>query len=167
MCVQMILKILHSNIFFVSAGYHEQEDFHWLKDEVGAEYVVYKPIDDEGVAFLFETICNKKPKEKPENDFLSKLKEQYKATIPEKWQMLHDLIKSLSEDPADEKSLKALRQELHKISGSAGTYGFPKASDLCRHAEKEIVLLLKDSSPISSQLLSYFQNLFLISLFIL
>jgi len=71
---------------------------------------------------------------------------EYKKTIPEKLNLISHLIGTLT-DQKTEESLKALHEALHTLCGNSGTYGFIKASNLCRSLDNELKDQLKNFSP--------------------
>lgn len=76
--------------------------------------------------------------ETPEEDILAKFTREYKETIPLKIQTITDLLDRLKVK-IDLETLKELRMHIHKIAGSAGTYGFKAVSEQCRAFEKELI----------------------------
>ncbi|QLH37528.1 MAG: Hpt domain-containing protein [Parachlamydiaceae bacterium] len=56
--------------------------------------------------------------------------------MPEKLKLLRKYIDELKSDP-QESTLKALRLEVHKMAGSAGSFGFPRTSEICKEFEKK------------------------------
>jgi HPt (histidine-containing phosphotransfer) domain-containing protein len=67
----------------------------------------------------------------------NKIQEDYKRSIHGKIEKLHQLIERVKER-RDFESLQALRMEVHKIAGSAGSYGFMHVSQLCKQLEIEL-----------------------------
>lgn len=78
-------------------------------------------------------------------DTLKKLSQKYREEIPEKLKLLRKYIDELKSDP-QESTLKALRLEVHKMAGSAGSFGFPRTSEICKEFEKEILQVLSNFS---------------------
>jgi chemotaxis protein histidine kinase CheA len=68
------------------------------------------------------------------------LMDNYKNSIPKKIKDLQLLIDNLRNSISEE-GLKALRMEVHKIRGNAGSYGFMPVTEIC--ASFENVLLEK------------------------
>ena len=60
-----------------------------------------------------------------------KLFEEYRKSIPEKIKAMRDAAIKLKEKFSQE-DLTALRFIVHKTAGNAGTFGYPKVSDLCK-----------------------------------
>ncbi len=74
----------------------------------------------------------------PPEDIIVRFTREYRETIPEKIRVLTGLIDKLKEK-IDLETLKEFRMQIHKIAGSAGTYGFKTVSTLCREFEKELI----------------------------
>ena len=72
------------------------------------------------------------------SDILKQFTEEYKLTVPEKLEKIQQLIDQLREK-IDEENLKVLRMHIHKIAGSAGTYGFTTVSEVCIRFEKDLL----------------------------
>lgn len=83
------------------------------------------------------------------DSYLIKLKEQYKKTIPEKLSRVKQLIGDLQKQPSKD-SLSALRAEVHKIAGNAGTYGYHEVSALCKDFESHLIHILREAEKTSS-----------------
>ena len=77
-----------------------------------------------------------------------RLQEQYRNTIPQKLSELKQLILAVQKSPTLE-TLGALRISVHKLAGSAGTYGFADVSAICKKMELEILATI-DRIPLSS-----------------
>ena len=73
-----------------------------------------------------------------ENKILEELKKQYKEGIPGKIQKIESLIQSFNQSWTKD-SLKALRIEIHKLAGNAGTYGYLDVSVLCKKLDQELM----------------------------
>ena len=69
---------------------------------------------------------------------MKELMEKYKKSIPDKLSKIHELINEVKRSPTQE-ALAALRLAIHKLAGSAGTYGYEQASILCQELEKKLV----------------------------
>lgn len=74
----------------------------------------------------------------PEEDILARFTREYRETITEKEQVIAQLIDNLRTH-IDLENLKALRMQIHKIAGSAGTYGFKSVSVVCRQFERTLL----------------------------
>ncbi|MEI8366195.1 MAG: Hpt domain-containing protein [Parachlamydiaceae bacterium] len=65
------------------------------------------------------------------NTSLNRIFAEYRASIPQKLELLETLIKEVKTAGSEEK-MKELRLQVHKISGSAGMYGYTKAGEICK-----------------------------------
>lgn len=83
------------------------------------------------------------PESSISSEDLKKLREFYIGTIPEKLELIEKLIQEM-ETTVYEKTLIELRMHIHKIAGSAGTYGFPTVSVICRQFEGEILKKIEE-----------------------
>ena len=73
------------------------------------------------------------------------LMQAYRQSIPSKLSLINSLICEVQKN-GDLESLKALRFAIHKLAGSAGSYGYPEVSALCKELEKELILKIDDFS---------------------
>lgn len=64
---------------------------------------------------------------------LQTLRNDYAARLPQEIQVLRDLVSKLAEPESQREALDQLNQKLHKLAGSAGSFGFP---DLGKQAKK-------------------------------
>jgi len=87
-----------------------------------------------------------------------KLQHQYQESIPEKINTLKQLI-SQFQNIQDLDSLTSLRNAVHKIAGSAGTYGYSEVSKICKEFEGDLIQKIKDfSNGAHSDWLTDFEN---------
>jgi CheY-like chemotaxis protein/HPt (histidine-containing phosphotransfer) domain-containing protein len=73
------------------------------------------------------------------NEALRVLRERYRATIANTVAALRQIADQLSADPSAPEIVDALRRELHRIHGTAGSYGFADASRLAADLEQAAV----------------------------
>lgn len=71
------------------------------------------------------------------------LQKEYTRTIPEKLACLEQLIQEVRRNLCAE-TLTALRFEIHKMAGNAGTYGYPRTGNICK--QFDVVLIQKIES---------------------
>lgn len=64
---------------------------------------------------------------------LQALRDDYAARLPNEIQSLRDLASNLAKPELQQEALNQLNQKLHKLAGSAGSFGFP---DLGKQAKK-------------------------------
>ncbi len=69
---------------------------------------------------------------------LAQLQEKYLQSLPEELTYLEGLSKTLQANTLDALTISTLHQRLHKITGSAGTFGLPKLSQMSRSIEQRL-----------------------------
>ncbi len=62
------------------------------------------------------------------------LQERYKASFPEKRRLILDLRNSFNNGG----DIAEVKQELHKLAGSSGMYGYSNIASICREAMDSI-----------------------------
>ena len=78
------------------------------------------------------------------SDPLAELKASYLEKIGEKLEQIESSIANIQNEGSDE-NLEALKKVVHKIAGSAGSYGFPEVTRLCKAKENELLSLIGNS----------------------
>jgi CheY-like chemotaxis protein/HPt (histidine-containing phosphotransfer) domain-containing protein len=73
------------------------------------------------------------------NDALRVLRERYRATIGNTVAALRQIAAQLAASPTAPEVVDALRRELHRVHGTAGSYGFADASRLAAELEQAAV----------------------------
>jgi len=80
--------------------------------------------------------------DKPINESVAKklaqLQASYIQALPNELSILEDVASTLQADALDTASINSLHQRLHKITGSAGTFGLPHISKLSRAIEQRL-----------------------------
>ena len=76
---------------------------------------------------------------------LKELQLRYQESIPEKVNNLRQLINQF-QNLQDLDTLNSLRNAVHKIAGSAGTYGFSEVSKICKEFEGNLIQKIKNFS---------------------
>jgi len=72
------------------------------------------------------------------SDALRTLRERFRETSAGTIALLEDLARQLAADPAAAETIAALRRELHRVHGTAGSYGFAEASRLAGKLEQRV-----------------------------
>ncbi len=72
------------------------------------------------------------------------LRERYRAATPRTLALLRDPAALLEREPDAAEPLAVLRRELHRVRGTAGSYGFAEASVLCGAMEERAVRWSED-----------------------
>ena len=80
------------------------------------------------------------------SDALRTLRERFRETSAGTIALLEDLARQLNADPAAPETISALRRELHRVHGTAGSYGFSEASRLAAKLEQRVESWEKDPS---------------------
>jgi diguanylate cyclase (GGDEF)-like protein len=70
------------------------------------------------------------------DDKIKALQDNYRLGLPEKLTSIKTLHQSFSHSKNNYTAIEPLEKALHKLAGSAGTYGFNKLSALAKHAKK-------------------------------
>jgi len=66
---------------------------------------------------------------------LQALRDDYAARLPNEIQSLRDLVSNLAKPELQQESLNKLNQKLHKLAGSAGSFGFPELGKQAKKLE--------------------------------
>ena len=72
------------------------------------------------------------------NNRLEKLTTEYRATFPHKKDQLESAFLALSDNGWSQDALADLKQLVHKLSGSTGTYGFTELARLTQSLDNKI-----------------------------
>ena len=72
----------------------------------------------------------------PEADIPPELLLEYRRAVATQVAAIKACADRLEKHPADRDALETFRREVHKVRGSAGSYGFPEASDLAAGMEE-------------------------------
>lgn len=103
------------------------------------DYVLTKSQLERDIDSLLKAVVERKsiPAAKPQRKSrMPELKRQYDAEIPDRITFLQQLAKASQHHPEEIGEFKAA---VHKISGTAGTFGYGPVTDLCKAMELEIV----------------------------
>lgn len=74
------------------------------------------------------------------------LRTEYKKGLPKKFSTLTRLVTCLVEHPEDREAFDALCTCVHKIRGSAGSFGLDRLSQAAAEWEQQLDLMLPDPS---------------------
>ncbi len=66
---------------------------------------------------------------------LQQLREEYAATIAQRIDTIESGLESLASSTSSSQDLNSVFRDIHKLSGSAGTFGYTKLTDLSRYME--------------------------------
>lgn len=129
-------------IVVISGMFKDSDHFNKLKESLKVNYVIDKPIPSDAAHRLLYDLCHKEPKAQTLEDALARLKQKYDKMIPSIVAEVERLILNVKEK-GDEVSLKELKQNVHKIAGSAGSAGYPSVSILCKRWEQWLIKKLE------------------------
>lgn len=122
----------------------------FLKKEL-INFVLQKPITPQQIDSMFANLFKEKAPEKIEqHSNLADLKSAYEATIYDKIEKLSGLIDTVHKNPTST-ALLELKNELQKIGGSAGSFGFSLVSSLCKDLAHSISEKIVDGTPVDSE----------------
>ena len=76
---------------------------------------------------------------------MKRFQQDFAAQLPARLQEARQLLEACREAPADDDRLRALHRSVHKLAGTAGTFGMPEVSQGARAIEDELDLLLERS----------------------
>ena len=85
------------------------------------------------------------------SDALRTLRERFRETSAGTIALLEDLARQLVADPSAPETISALRRELHRVHGTAGSYGFVEASRLAAKLEQRVGAWEQDAGHETSQ----------------
>ena len=115
---------------------------------------IKKPIDATEVHQVFTKLLQSwAPLKPPPLD--PKMQKHYTETIPKKLGELKTLIDAIHTTISMD-TLTNLRLAVHKIAGSAGTYGYWRVSQLCKKLELDLLSKINQGSSISDLNLDLF-----------
>lgn len=129
-------KESQSPIAVISGIFRDEQTFKMLREKYAVNFILDKPIYPLQLDQLLVQLCPQKQLPKASNK-LDELKKQYVKTVSDKIILLKELIKTVQDKP-EANSLTALKNAVHKIAGSAGSYGFLDVSALCKELEFQI-----------------------------
>lgn len=131
--LSLLKKIQHENtpsIFFVTR-HKTAAEFEKLKKEFGVDFVLETPFDIGEIQALIHAIVHKPPSAPIEGLSEAHVK-KYQASIFDKIKRIEQLILEIEENPQLKDALIDLRNEVHKIAGSAASYGYTIVSKACK-----------------------------------
>jgi HPt (histidine-containing phosphotransfer) domain-containing protein len=72
------------------------------------------------------------------NEKLKLLRERYRASADQIVEGFRDIARQLAAAPTDDTVLDGLRRELHRVHGTAGSYGYAVVSELAATLEERV-----------------------------
>jgi DNA-binding response OmpR family regulator len=132
-------------IAVISGVFQDEKTFRKLKEKDSVDFVINKPISRENLEHLFVCLFkNKKNNGSNQEGDFNNLILHYQKTIPEKIEKMTHLIEGVFHH-MDSPTVDALKQEVHKIGGNAGSFGFHYVTKICKELEHQLDLFLKKS----------------------
>ncbi|WP_068470046.1 response regulator [Candidatus Protochlamydia phocaeensis] len=110
-----------------------------FKERENIDFILQKPIFPQQIEHFFQDLRRRhvsSPAGNHENRLLA-LQKEYDSSIFQKIEILTNLIKAVQKDP-NLPQLNELHSEIHKMSGSAGSFGYDSVSILCKKKDEEI-----------------------------
>lgn len=134
-------------IVFISRIYQDAASFRLLRENLRVNFVLEKPIQPNEVHQLFIHLCElisfqSSSHESYSKAFLLGLKISYQKTIPDKIERLEKMILNLQRN-SDVEHIQTLKKEVHKIAGSAGSYGYMAVTKICKALESDLEKLIE------------------------
>lgn len=82
----------------------------------------------------------------PAGDFqqaLDQFRDEFALQVPSRVAEASDRLRACREEPANEAHVRELHRSLHKLAGSAGTFGMARLGDAARAIEQRLEQLLE------------------------
>ncbi|BBM83407.1 protein kinase domain-containing protein [Candidatus Uabimicrobium amorphum] len=137
--IELIRKKFTDVQIALLSNFKNTNDAKEWKEKFAINYIVRKPVNDKELKDLFNNLireANAVDKNDP-NYLLEELKREYEASVDEKLQDIESLLKKAIIDPSVE-NFTELKSAVHKIAGSAGTFGFNEASNICLELDRKL-----------------------------
>ncbi len=125
----------------LSPAFDQLDDYQVLKEEYDVNFVLPTFVSLNHLISLVKNLCA--PREEWESNKIFKalpaaLQKKYRDSLYPKFQHLESLFKTIQADPTSIDALRDIRFEVHKITGSAGAYGYKETSEMCRFCEVQV-----------------------------
>ncbi|MBF0429979.1 MAG: response regulator [Fibrobacteria bacterium] len=128
---------------FISSGYSDAKSYNLLKETHKIDYILNKPLDNQDLKNFFTNISRTtsqiKASEIQDTPFLNDLRKEYVKTLYNKLSKLEKLITRLQSTPNPD-TIRSLKDDIHLLAGSAGSYGFHDVSRIARELESRLKL---------------------------
>lgn len=134
--LRAVPRLARVPVIFMTAKAQKHEIDHYLG--LGAAGVIVKPFDPMTLAGEIRAIVRL-------DSGLASLRDDYAARLPEKLDAIESAIRGARERPDDSARLADARQLAHKLSGTAGAYGFPEVGVAAGRVESALGLLAFDA----------------------
>lgn len=138
-----------SPIAFFTGYAHDEQLLNELKRQQ-VDYLIEKPVSEGELKNLLAVISEQQRnilKALHPYDKVYSLKNKYDKTIPEKIATLQNLTRSF-ELFGDIQHLTELKNYVHKVAGSAGSYGYHEVSAICKNVEEQLHNFISSKRPV-------------------
>jgi two-component system, cell cycle response regulator len=144
----------HLPVALISRLFDEIQEFVRLKNNARLDYLLPFELDKEMLVALLRASVKQEEHELPEA-----MIEKFKNSICLKIERIEGLVREI-EETRSSKILLMLKGEIHKVSGSAGSYGYGEVSKLCRKMEIRLIDYLDThgEEPVDRKLISQFPS---------
>lgn len=134
------------NIILTKAPY-TSELKHALQKKSNISHVAPYPIDETESYVLLKELSyeNIKPLDTGSLSDAEKLFKNYTESLDEKFEIMEQLLLALRKEGQLE-AVETLQKNVHKLSGSAGSYGFVKGGEVCKQLELYLTNILQTGS---------------------
>lgn len=134
--IERLSQNKHSPLALIADKCRKAEVFRELKTKYAVDYVLEQPVIKEEFLALLRQLCHMNGQSHRDEESLPKeLIEKYTSSIYDKIERIEELIQASHANSGEKEPLATLRNEVHKIAGSAGGYGFSEAGQLCKMHE--------------------------------
>ena len=127
---------------FVSAFWKSLKDHRTLQQELGVALIVHKPVSPESLVEQIDRLLGQadQPGLPPEvAREMAKLKAEYARELAGKLEELRRAVRLARQAPGDARARHEARSLAHRLSGTAGSYGFPDESDAAGLVESHAI----------------------------
>lgn len=138
-------------IAVISGAFRDEIVFRTLKEQYLVNYVLEKPILPFQIDHLLSDLSQTKiaAKEEHAKTKLEILQENYTKTICNRIDEISKLIKT-AQEKQDSESTSQFISAIHKMGGSAGSYGYLNVSNLCKELESQYRFKIEAKEPLDS-----------------
>ena len=127
----------HTKFAFVSAGYRSPKDYSYLKGELGFDVVLAKPLHLGSVQSLFKVLVED-PTLTEDELLLEEIGKSFQEAAPAKIERLNDLVVDFYRS-GEEESLIDFRKIIHRLAGTASSFGLGQVTEMCRSLDMTLM----------------------------
>ncbi len=129
-------------VVFISAFWKSLKDHQMLQRDLGVALIVHKPVAPETLVSQLDRLLGEReaPPLPPEVQAeMDKLHVEYERELPGKLDELKRAVRFARANPLEEKARAQARTLAHRLSGTAGSYGFPDESTAAAVIEAQAI----------------------------